>query len=74
MKKKENIILPTLTVVDARANLDKAESNAKTQQHALDIVYDAWQVEVEKMKPLREAVSIASSALIKAHQNERKTQ
>lgn len=69
MRKKETIILPTLTVAEARANLDKAEANAKAQQKVLDIVYDAWQVEVEKMKPLREAVSFASSAYIRAHQN-----
>ncbi len=58
---------PPLTVAEARAKLDEAEANAKTQQMALDIVYDAWQVEVEKMKPLREAVSSASSAYIDAH-------
>lgn len=58
---------PKLTVAEARAKLDVAEANAKTQQNALDIVYDAWQVEVEKMKPLREAVSSASSAYIDAH-------
>ena len=69
MKKKETIILPTLTVAEARANLDEAEANAKAQQKVLGVAYDAWQVEVEKMKPLREAVSVASSAYIKAHQN-----
>lgn len=76
MKKKENYWTKKLadldakqTVAETRANLDKAEANAKAQQKALDIAWDAWQVEVEKMKPLREAVSLASSAYIKAHQN-----
>ena len=59
---------PPLTVAQARAKLTEAEANAKTQQDALDIVYDAWQVEAEKMTPLRELVAIASRELIRAHQ------
>lgn len=59
---------PPLTVAQARAKLTEAEANAKTQQNALDIVYDAWQVEAEKMTPLRELVAIASRELIRAHQ------
>lgn len=59
---------PPLTVAQARAKLTEAEANAKTQQNALDIVYEAWQVEAEKMTPLRELVAIASRELIRAHQ------
>jgi hypothetical protein len=59
---------PPLTVAEARAKLTEAEANAKTQQNALDIVYEAWQVEAEKMTPLRELVAVASRELIRAHQ------
>ncbi len=59
---------PPLTVAQARAKLTEAEAIAKTQQDALDIVYEAWQVEAEKMTPIRELVAVASRELIRAHQ------
>lgn len=59
---------PPPTVAEARVKLTEAEANAKTQQDALDIVYEAWQVEAEKMTPLRELVAVASRELIRAHQ------
>jgi len=59
---------PPLTVEEARAKLTEAEAIAKTQQDALDIVYEAWQVEAEKMTPIRELVAVASRELIRAHQ------
>lgn len=69
MKKKDTVLMPPqLTVAEAHAQLAEAEANAKTQQDALDIVYEAWQIEAEKMTPLRELVAVASKQLIRAHQ------
>lgn len=53
----------TNAITKAQALLDEAEASAKTQQDALNIAWDAWQVEVEKMKPLSEAVSAARTVL-----------
>ena len=51
------------TIAQAQKALDEAEAIAQTQQNALNIAHDAWQVEVEKMRPLMEVVFSARTTL-----------
>ena len=55
-----------ITIEEAEALLEKAEAVARKQQDAIDRSYDLWQLEVEKMLPLRVAASEACSRLARA--------
>ncbi len=59
---KENKI----TIEEAQLLLEKAEVAAQYQQDAVDQTFNQWQIEVEKMMPLREAVSQASARFVRA--------
>ena len=59
---KENKI----SIEEAQSLLEKAEAVAQEQQDAIDRSYDLWQLEVEKMMPLRKAVEAASARFVRA--------
>ena len=58
-------------ITKAQALLAEAEASAKTQQDALNIAHDAWQVEVGKLWLLSEAVFAARTVLRNALAAER---
>ena len=55
-----------ITIEEAEALLGKAEAVARKQQDAVDQTFNQWQIEVEKMLPLRVAASEACSRLARA--------
>ena len=59
---KENKI----TIEEAQLLLEKAEVAAQYQQDAVDQTFNQWQIEVEKMLPLRKAVEAASARFVRA--------
>ena len=55
-----------ISIEEAESLLEKAEAVAQEQQDAVDRAHDLWQLEVEKMMPLRKAVEAASARLVSA--------
>ena len=55
-----------ISIEEAESLLEKAEAVAQEQQDAIDRSYDLWQIEVEKMMPLRKAVEAASARFVRA--------
>ncbi len=55
-----------ISIEEAESLLEKAEVAAQYQQDAVDQTFNQWQIEVEKMLPLRVAASEACSRLARA--------
>ncbi len=55
-----------ISIEEAESLLEKAEAVAQEQQDAVDRAHDLWQLEVEKMMPLRKAVEAASARFVRA--------